>query len=203
MSYFQRARTRLDTSRAFGFVLLPRAAVTADETRVQLQFCEILLASMDFMTPGAAAARGDVLATYWPVVGERESFEIKAAFEDRNCQLLLAWYDHGLARTLAAKAGVGELSGPLLITWPSGGDSYEGERDPLVVDFSRADYGHATKTLQYWFRQLRHRPELWTDRIREGTIRAELADAINDSAGVMLAVLYGKWDTLSAVNASP
>ena len=69
----------------------------------------------------------------------------------------------------------------------------------LFVDFSKADNARATKTLQYWFRQLRGRPELWTNRIREGTIRAELADAVNDTAGVVLAVLYGKWDSVNAV----
>ncbi|MCE9523539.1 MAG: hypothetical protein K8S25_14050, partial [Alphaproteobacteria bacterium] len=63
----------MDTSRAFGFVLLPRAAITAQEAQVQMQFCRIVLASMDFMTPGAAGARSDVLATYWPIVDERES----------------------------------------------------------------------------------------------------------------------------------
>jgi hypothetical protein len=203
LSYFQHGKTRVDTRNAFGFVLLPRTAVTIEERQIQNNFCEILLASMDFMTPGAIAARADVLATYWPVSAAHESFEIKAAFESRDCDLLLAWYDHKLARSLTAKAGIADLSGPLLITWPSGGATGDGERNPLVVDFSRADYAHATKALQYWFRQVRNRPELWTNRIREGTIRAELADAINDTAGVVLAVLYGKWDSLNTVNATP
>jgi hypothetical protein len=91
------------------------------------------------------------------------------------------------------------LSGPLLITWPSTGADGDEARNPLIVDFSRADYARASKALQYWFRQVRGRPELWTNRIREGTIRAELADAVNDTAGVVLAVLYGKWDSVNAV----
>ena len=200
LSYFQKTKTKLDTGRAFGFVLLPRAAVTAEEKAGHKAFCELMLASLDFMTPGAVAdtAPADVLATYWPIVGSREPFEIIEAFRSRNCDDLLAWYDHSLARKIAAKAGVAELGGPLLITWPSGRDGAD-ERDPLVVDFSRADYVHATKTLQYWFRQLKNRPELWTDRIREGTIRAELADAVNDTAGVVLAVMSGKWESLKTV----
>jgi hypothetical protein len=202
LSYFQRTRTQIDTRRAFGFVLMPKVAVTDEEKRVQKDFCTIVLASMDFMTPGAvASAPRDVLATYWPVQPSRVSFEIADAFAQRNCDELLAWYDHGLARTLAAKAGVAELSGPLLITWPASGADGETARDPLIVDFSKADHERATKALQYWFRQLRARPELWTNRIREGTIRAELADAVNDTAGVVLAVMSGKWDSLNVVMA--
>ncbi len=200
LSYFQHTRTQVDTSKAFGFVLLPRVAVTSEERDVQKRFCDIMLATMDFMTPGAvAAARTEVLATYWPIVASHESFEIKAAFLARDCGLLITWYDHKIARSLAAKAGVAHLTGPLLITWPSSGAEGEQARSPLIVDFSKADHERATKALQYWFRQLRAKPELWTNRIREGTIRAELADAVNDTAGVVLAVLNGKWDSLTVV----
>jgi hypothetical protein len=203
LSYFQHTRTQVDTSKAFGFVLLPRVAVTSDERDVQKRFCEIMLATMDFMTPGAAAARTDILVTYWPIVASRQSFEIKAAFTARDCGQLITWYDHKLARSLATKAGVADLTGPLLITWPSSGGEGEEARSPLIVDFSKADHERATKALQYWFRQLRAKPDLWTNRIREGTIRAELADAVNDTAGVVLAVLHGKWDSLNAVTATP
>jgi hypothetical protein len=182
--------------------------VTAEDKRAQKDFCTTVLATMDFMTPGAvsASAPRDVLATYWPVVGSRESYEIKQAFTDRNCDELIAWYDYRLARTLAARAGVAELTGPLLITWPSSGAEGETARDPLIVDFSKANHERAAKALQYWFRQVKSRPDLWTNRIREGTIRAELADAVNDTAGVVLAVMAGKWDSLTVVasaNASP
>ena len=208
LSYYQQSRTQIDTQRAFGFVLMPKAAVTAEDKRAQKDFCTTVLATMDFMTPGAvsASAPRDVLATYWPVVGSRESYEIKQAFAERNCDDLIAWYDYRLARTLAAKAGVAELSGPLLITWPSSGAEGEAARDPLIVDFSKADHARAAKALTYWFRQVKSRPDLWTNRIREGTIRAELADAVNDTAGVVLAVMAGKWDSLTVVasaNASP
>jgi hypothetical protein len=202
LSYFQQTKTELDTSKAFGFVLLPKLAITAEEKQTQKQFCEILLASLDFMTPGAVAAatvRTEILATYWPIVASRRALEINAAFEDRNCDQLLAWYDHRLARSLASRAGVAGLSGPLLLTWPAAGADGAEARNPLIVDFAKADYQHATKALQYWFRQVRGRPELWTNRIREGTIRAELADAVNDTAGVVLAVLYGKWDSVNTV----
>jgi hypothetical protein len=208
LSYFQQSRTQIDTNRAFGFVLMPKAAVTDADKRTQKDFCVTVLATMDFMTPGALAASAprEVLATYWPVVGSRESYEIKQAFSERNCDDLIAWYDYRLARTLAAKAGVAELSGPLLITWPSSGAEGQSARDPLIVDFSKANHERAAKALQYWFRQVKARPDLWTSRIREGTIRAELADAVNDTAGVVLAVMAGKWDSLTVVasaNASP
>jgi len=200
LSYFQRARTQIDTRRAFGFVLMPRVAITDEEKRTQKDFCQIILASMDFMTPGAvASAPREVMATYWPVVASRASFEIADAFAHRNCDELIAWYDHNLARSLAAKAGVAELTGPLLITWPSTGVDGQEARDPLIVDFSKANHARAKKALQYWFRQLRARPDLWTNRIREGTIRAELADAVNDTAGVVVAVLSGKWDSVNIV----
>jgi hypothetical protein len=187
---------------------MPKAAVTDADKRTQKDFCITVLASMDFMTPGAVAASAprEVLATYWPVVGSRESYEIKQAFSERNCDDLIAWYDYRLARALAAKAGVAELSGPLLITWPSQGVEGQSARDPLIVDFSKANHERAAKALQYWFRQVKARPDLWTNRIREGTIRAELADAVNDTAGVVLAVMSGKWDSLTVVasaNASP
>src|SRR6185295_18623413 len=110
---------------------------------------QIVLSTMDYMTPGAVAAasvRTEILATYWPIVASRRSLEINAAFEDRNCDQLLAWYDHKLARSLATKAGVAGLSGPLLITWPSSGARAE-DRNPLIVDFSKADYERATKAL--------------------------------------------------------
>ena len=203
LSYFQQSITTLDTKRAFGFVLLPRAAVTDQEKRSHKAFCEIMLATMDYMSPGAVAASAPskVLATYWPIVIGRDAVEIAAAFSARDCDDLIAWYDHTLARKLAANAGVADLSGPLLITWPSGEDA-SAVRDPLIVDFSKADHARATKALQYWFRQLKSRPELWTNRIREGTIRAELADAVNDTAGVVLAVMSGKWESLKTV-ASP
>ncbi len=200
LSYFQQSITTLDTKRAFGFVLLPRAAVTDAEKRTHKSFCEIMLASMDYMAPGAVAASAPskVLATYWPIVIGRDAVEITAAFSARDCDDLIAWYDHALARKLAANAGVSDLSGPLLITWPSD-DGVDAVRDPLIVDFSKADHARATKALQYWFRQLKSRPELWTNRIREGTIRAELAEAVNDTAGVVLAVMSGKWESLNTV----
>lgn len=203
ISYFQQSKTHLDARRALGFVLLPKAAVTDAEKKVQTDFCETLLATLDFLTPGAAGARTDVLATYWPIISARGAYEITEAFVQRDCGSLIAWYDHALARKLAQKAGVRELSGPLLITWPSASAAGDEGRDPLIVDFSRATHERAAKTLQYWFRQLKHRPELWTNRIREGTIRAELADAVNETAGVMLAVMAGKWDSVTLVSGSP
>jgi hypothetical protein len=201
LSYFQKNRTKIDTARAFGFVLMPKAAVTAEDKRVQKDFCTTMLATMDFMTPSAVAASApvEVLATYWPVVGSRESYEIKQAFTERNCDDLIAWYDFALARTLATQAGVTGMSGPLLITWPSQGADGNTARDPLIVDFSKANNERAAKALQYWFRQVKARPDLWTNRIREGTIRAELADAVNDTAGVLLTVMSGKWDSLMVV----
>lgn len=63
LSYFQRGTSRVDTSRAFGFVLLSKSAVTVEERRLHLQFCRIMLASLDFMTP-EAAAQEQVLVTY-------------------------------------------------------------------------------------------------------------------------------------------
>lgn len=203
ISYFQYSKTTIDARRALGFVLLPKAAVTDGEKKVQKEFCETLLATLDFLSPGAAGARSDVLATYWPIVTTRGAYEITEAFTQRNCGDLLAWYDHALARKLALKAGVVELTGPLLITWPSAVGAGDEGRDPLIVDFSKANHERASKTLQYWFRQLKNRPELWTNRIREGTIRAELADAVNETAGVMLAVMAGKWESVTTVSASP
>jgi hypothetical protein len=204
LSYFQRTKTQVDTKKAFGFVLLPRAALTDVEKRTQQGFCELVLASMDFLSPGAASeavAQFDILVTYWPIDPARNSFEVSAAFAARDCNDLIAWYDHNFARRLATKAGVAHLGGPLLITWPSSGVN-EQDRNPLVVDFSKANHERAVKALRYWFRQLRHKPSLWTSRIREGTIRAELADAVNDTAGVIIAVLYGKWDSFAAVGAT-
>ncbi|MEQ1866850.1 MAG: hypothetical protein ABL996_19605, partial [Micropepsaceae bacterium] len=198
LSYFQRGVSHVDTRKAFGFVLLPRSAVTEGEKKTQLQFCEIMLASLNYMSPDAAE-RSKVLVTYWPLSSSVDVFDIETAFYARNCDQLVDWYDHTLARSIAAKAGVTGLSGPMLITWPSKNADRVQDREPLIVDFAKADYRRATKTLQYWFRQLNTRPELWTSRIREGTIRAELADAINDTAGVVMAVLYGKWDSAESV----
>jgi hypothetical protein len=201
LSYFQRSVTRVDTRKAFGFVVLPKSAVTAQEKHIQEQFCRITLASMDF-ADAEDAARTGALVTYWPIVAAPSAVAIEAAFAAHDCGRLIAWYDHALARAIAARADVAALSGPFLITWPSEGTAAR-DRDPLIVDFAVADYGRATKALQYWFGELRQKPELWTSRIREGTIRAELADAINDTAGVMVAVMAGKWDSVSAVNGTP
>jgi len=201
LSYFQRSVTRVDTRKAFGFVLLPKSAVTAQEKHIQKQFCQITLASMDFAN-AEAAAHTKALVTYWPIVATPSTAAIEAAFAARDCDRLIAWYDHALARAIAARADVAALSGPFLITWPSEGTAAR-DRDPLIVDFAVADYGRATKALQYWFGELRQKPALWTSRIREGTIRAELADAINDTAGVMVAVLAGKWESVSAVSDTP
>jgi hypothetical protein len=202
VSYFQRGANRIDTANAFGFVLMPRAAVTEDDRNVQRRFCQVMLASLDYMAP-EAASEGKFLMTYWPVSTVVERWQIEYAFRNRRCDDLIDWYDHSLARSIANKAGIAQLSGPLLITWPSQDPTYAEARDPLIVDFARADSASATKTLQYWFRQLNGDPELWTNRIREGTIRAELADAINDTAGVVLAVLHGKWDSVAVVSETP
>ncbi len=199
VSYFQRGTIRIEMSNAFGFVLMPRAAVTEQDRAVQRNFCQVMLASLDYMAP-EAAAEGKFLMTYWPISTVVERWQIEYAFKNRRCDDLIDWYDHSLARSIAAKADVAHLSGPLLITWPSQDPTYMEARDPLVVDFARADSVHATKALQYWFRQLNSDSALWTNRIREGTIRAELADAINDTAGVVLAVLHGKWDSVAAVS---
>lgn len=201
LSYFQRGATTVDTRKAFGFVIMPKSAVTEDEARIQTQFCKIMLASMDFI--GAeAAARTSALVTYWPLTAEPSRIQIEAAFATRDCVRLIAWYDHRLARQVAARADVVGMSGPFLITWPSEG-AVARDRDPLIVDFAVADYARATKALSYWFGQLRNKPELWTSRMREGTIRAELADAINDTAGVVVAVLAGKWDSVTVVSDTP
>jgi hypothetical protein len=204
LSYFQRGTTPVDTRKAFGFVIMPKSAVTAEEARIQSQFCEIMLASLDFV--GAeVAAQTTALVTYWPLTAEPSRLQIEAAFATRDCVRLVAWYDHRLARQVAARADVVGMSGPFLITWPSEGAGRNAAkaRDPLIVDFAVADYARANKALSYWFGELRQRPELWTSRIREGTIRAELADAINDTAGVMVAVLAGKWESVTAVGATP
>lgn len=201
LSYFKRGTTRVDTRKAFGFVLMPKSAVTEGEKRAQTQFCEIMLASMDFADADEAADT-KALVTYWPVVATPSPVAIEAAFVGRDCPRLIAWYDHGLARAIAARADVAGMSGPMLITWPSEGADAQA-RDPLIVDFASADYARATKALAYWFGQLRKNPALWTSRIREGTIRAELADAINDTAGVVVAVLAGKWESVTEVSAMP
>jgi hypothetical protein len=201
VSYFQRGQTTVDTAKAFGFVVMPKSAVTSEEARIQTQFCKIMLASLDFVS-AEAAAHTSALVTYWPLTAEPSRLQIEAAFATRDCVRLIAWYDHRLARQVAARADVTGLSGPFLITWPSEGRDAR-LRDPLIVDFAVADYARATKALSYWFGELRQKPELWTSRIREGTIRAELADAINDTAGVMVAVLAGKWESVTVVSDTP
>jgi hypothetical protein len=202
ISHFQRGVQRIDATKAFGFVVIPRAALNEQDLNVQRQFCQIMLASLDYETPDGATS-SKLLTTYWPISTVVERWQIEAAFRGKRCDDLIAWYDHSLARSIANKAEIAHLSGPLLITWPSENTEAIEDRDPLIVDFAMADEAHATKALQYWFRQLNSDPELWTNRIREGTIRAELADAINDTAGVMMAVLYGKWESAAAVNETP
>jgi hypothetical protein len=202
LSYFQRGTSNVDTSKAFGFVIMPRSAVTDSEKNVQMQFCRIMLASLDFV--GAEeAARTTALVTYWPLTAEPSRLQIEGAFATQDCPRLIGWYDHRLARQVAARADVVGLGGPFLITWPSEGPAGDTARDPLIVDFAVADHAHAKKALAYWFGELRQKPKLWTNRIREGTIRAELADAINDTAGVMIAVLAGKWESVTVVSATP
>ncbi len=201
LSYFQRGATHVDVRRAFGFVLMPKAAVTAEEEETQTTFCEIMLASLEFVAPDRATLR-EALVTYWPVAAGHETSEIEAAFAARDCNSLIAWYDYNFARTIAAKAEIAGLSGPLLITWPSAGGD-DADRDPLIVDFARADYAHAKKALSYWFGELQTQPDSWNSRIREGTFRAGLADAINDTAGVVIAVLSGKWESFTAVGQTP
>ncbi len=202
VSYFQRGMIRIDTTKAFGFVLMPRAAVTEYDRNVQRRFCQVMLASLDYMAPDAEAS-SEVLMTYWPVSTVVERWQVEYAFRNRRCDDLIDWYDHSLARSIANRADIAQLSGPLLITWPSQDPNNAEARAPLIVDFAKADNEHATKALQYWFRQLNGEPELWTNRIREGTIRAELADAINDTAGVVLAVLHGKWESVAALEEAP
>lgn len=202
LSYFQRGSMQMDTNKAFGFVLLPKSAITDRERQVQSQFCEIMLASFDFMSP-ESVSRQQVLATYWPIIASIPAHDIATAFQERNCNSLISWYDYSLARAIASKAGVVGMSGPLLITWPSQSALIRNPRDPLIIDFANADYGNATRALAHWFRQVSRKPHLWTNYIREGTIRAELADAINDTAGVMLAVLAGKWESVTVVNQGP
>jgi hypothetical protein len=202
VSYFQRGLMQIDAARAFGFVLLPKRAIEQQEYDRQVRFCKFLLGALDYVTPDEAA-RGEMLATYWPLVADVTKADIDTAFRQRECHLLINWYDHSLARSMARRAGIEGLSGPLLITWPSENAENPEFRDPLIVDFANADPEHSTKALRYWFAQLSNDPSLWTDRIREGTIRAELADAINDTAGVVMAVLQGKWESASAVSEAP
>jgi hypothetical protein len=144
----------------------------------------------------------EMLATYWPTVARIDPASLQIAFASHDCQNLLLWYDHTLARRIAARTGLEDKSGPLLVTWPSQRTVSREQRDPLVVDFARANTQNARRTLAYWFRQVSQRPSLWTDKIREGTLRADLADAINETAGVMLSVLSGKWEGLTEVTTS-
>ena len=202
LSYFQRGSMQLDTKKAFGFVLLPKLAITDREQQTQKQFCDIMLASLDYVSPESASSQ-QVLATYWPIIAGIPTDDITQAFQARNCNALIAWYDYSLGRAIASKAGVLGMSGPLLITWPSQSALIRNPRDPLIVDFANADYENANRALAHWFRQVSRNPGAWTNYIREGTIRAELADAINETAGVMLAVLAGKWDSVTVVNGTP
>jgi hypothetical protein len=165
---------------------------------VQRQFCELVLASLDFEAPGDINPV-ETLATYWPTHPEVDQVSLEMAFASHNCQSLIDWYDHKMARDIAAKTGLQDKSGPLLVTWPSERSVSRDKRDPLVVDFANASRDNTKRALNYWFRQLSQDPSLWTDRIREGTIRAELADAINETAGVMLSVLSGKWEGLTQI----
>lgn len=198
VSYFQRGKMKLDTRNAFGMVIIPRKAVDQREMAVQRQFCEFVLASLDFETPGDINP-AETLATYWPTIAEIDQVSLEMAFASHDCQNLIAWYDHKMARDIAAKTGLLDKGGPLLVTWPSERSVSREKRDPLVVDFANANRANTKRALAYWFRQLSQDPSLWTDRIREGTIRAELADAINETAGVMLAVLSGKWEGLTQI----
>jgi len=202
LSHFQRGTMQLDTKKAFGFVLLPKSAITDREQQTQKQFCDIMLASLDYVSPESASSQ-QVLATYWPIIAGIPTDDITAAFQARNCNALIAWYDYSLGRAIASKAGVLGMSGPLLITWPSQSALIQNPRDPLIVDFANADYENASRALAHWFRQVSRNPGAWTNYIREGTIRAELADAINETAGVMLAVIAGKWDSVTVVNGTP
>lgn len=202
LSYFQRGTIKIDTSDAFGFVLLPRRAVNEGEWKAQLRFCRVMLASLNTMEPEEVAST-KVLATYWPISTEVSRADIREAFANQNCMQLVYWYDHSVARTIAAKADIQDMSGPLLITWPSEDAQLAHRSDPLIVDFSAANEANLQKVLNYWFRQISQRPEYWTSYIREGTMRAELADAINETAGVMLAVLAGKWESATAVSDMP
>lgn len=202
VSYFQRGKMKIDTRNAFGMVIIPRKAIDDAGRAHQRQFCELVLASLDFVAPEDVAPE-EVLATYWPIVSDINPVSIRMAFESHDCQNLVAWYDHRFARDIAAKTGLQDKSGPLLVTWPSERTVARDQRDPLVVDFSSANQANAKRALAYWFKQLSQDPSLWTDRIREGTIRAGLADAINETAGVMLAVLAGKWEGLAEVPAKP
>lgn len=201
LSYFQNGVTHVDTQRAYGLVLMPRSAVTAEEKETQTRFCQNMLAALAFVAPDAASRR-DVLVTYWPIVAARKAPEIEAAFEARDCDHLIAWYDHNAARTVAARAGIAGMSGPLLITWPSA-DGPNANRDPLIVDFARANNARARKALDYWFGALQNEPAAWKSHIREGTFRDGLADAINETAGVVIAVLSGKWDSVTALGQTP
>jgi hypothetical protein len=198
VSYFQRGKMKLDTRNAFGMVIIPRRAVDDRDQAVQRQFCELVLSSLDFAAPGDIDP-GETLATYWPIIADIDPVSLEMAFASHDCQNLIAWYDHGMARDIAAKTGLLDKGGPLLVTWPSERSVSRDQRDPLVVDFANANRANAKRALAYWFRQLSQDPSLWTDRIREGTIRAELADAINETAGVMLAVLSGKWEGLTEI----
>ena len=198
VSYFQRGKMKLDTRNAFGMVIIPRRAVDDKEQAVQRQFCELVLASLDFAAPGDINPV-ETLATYWPIIADIDPVSLEMAFASHDCQNLIAWYDHRMARDIAAKTGLLDKGGPLLVTWPSERSVSRDQRDPLVVDFANANRANAKRALAYWFRQLSQDPSLWTDRIREGTIRAELADAINETAGVMLAVLSGKWEGLTEI----
>jgi hypothetical protein len=202
LSYFQRGTIKIDTSDAFGFVLLPRRAVTEGEMKAHLRFCRVMFASLDTMEPEDVALT-KVLATYWPISTEVSRDALREAFANQDCMQLLYWYDHSVARTIAAKADIQDMSGPLLITWPSEDAQLAHRSDPLIVDFSAANEANLQKVLNYWFRQISQRPEYWTSYIREGTMRAELADAINETAGVMLAVLAGKWESVTAVSDMP
>jgi hypothetical protein len=202
LSYFQRGAMKLDTTNAFGMVIIPRRAITDAERLRHRQFCELLLSSLDFVAPGEVRPV-EMLATYWPTVARIDPASLQIAFASQDCQNLLLWYDHTLARRIAARTGLEDKSGPLLVTWPSQRTISREQRDPLVVDFAKANAQNARRTLAYWFRQVSQDPTLWTDKIREGTLRAELADAINETAGVMLSVLAGKWEGLTEVTAEP
>jgi len=202
VSYFQRQKMKIDTRNAFGMVIMPRKAIDDAGRAQQRQFCELVLASLDFVAPEEVAPE-EMLATYWPIVSDINPVSIRLAFESHDCQNLIAWYDHRFARDIAGRTGLQDKSGPLLVTWPAERTVARNNRDPLVVDFSSANHANAKRALAYWFNQLSQDPSLWTDRIREGTIRADLAEAINETAGVMLSVLAGKWEGLTEVPAKP
>lgn len=155
-----------------GYVLLPDELEPARNRRA----CEAWLGTLSTETSGATKPRSAYLVTWWPVTKRPPTNAAR-----RDCDWLVANYDHGFAMGILAQLGYAGARGPILIAHRQPHHQWKPDIATrlaglgLCLDETEDD--KLGESFRKWRQDLSNAPEEWGDDASYLTSLARLIDA--------------------------